>query len=64
MDDFERIARRTGTMPSEARRQLDSAVRRSEPDAREIYGLIAGMRLLGAAGPEASKSTHNPLLLT
>jgi len=46
MDDFERIARLTGTMPSEVRRQLASAVRRSEPDAREVYGLVGGMRFV------------------
>ena len=42
IDDVERIARLTGAMPSEVRKELAGAVRRSEPDAREVYGIVKG----------------------
>ena len=47
MDGAERIARLTGAGASEVRKELWRARRRSEPDAREVYGLIRGYRFVG-----------------
>ena len=46
MNSIERVAQSTGSMPSEVLGELASAERRSEPDAREVYGLIRGMRFV------------------
>jgi hypothetical protein len=46
MNSIERIAQSTGAMPSAVLRELASAERRSEPDAREVYGRVRGMRFV------------------
>lgn len=40
------VARMLGVTESRVRRELASAIRRSEPDAREVYGVIEGVRFV------------------
>jgi hypothetical protein len=45
-DSINRVARAAGVPESHLRRELASAIRRSEPDAREVYGVINGRRFV------------------
>lgn len=44
--DIEFVARTIGVSEDRVRRELAGAVRRSEPDAREVYGQIEGIRFV------------------
>jgi hypothetical protein len=65
IDDIERVARLSGALPSEVRHALAGAQRRSEPDAREIYGVIRGYRFVARRPHVGAEWTvgleHRPL---
>ena len=44
--DLEYAARMLGVPESRVSRALAGAIRRSEPDAREVYGVILGVRFV------------------
>ena len=45
-DSVTLVARAAGVLPSHLARELARAIRRSEPDAREVYGVINGRRFV------------------
>lgn len=44
--DLQFVARMIGVSEDRVRKELAGAVRRSEPDAREVYGVIEGIRFV------------------
>ena len=59
------VARTLGVTVDRVRLELQRAIRRSEPDAREVYAVTRGLRLLGrraitgecSTGPASSSAT-------
>ncbi|MEO8538145.1 MAG: hypothetical protein ABI577_00275 [bacterium] len=49
--DIVDAARLLGVTPARMSRELASAIRRSEPDAREVYGVINARRFVGRRDP-------------
>jgi len=48
---FDSVARALGVTVDRVRLELHRAIRRSEPDAREVYAVIRGVRLVGRQSP-------------
>jgi hypothetical protein len=44
---FDSVARTLGVTVDRVRLELQRAIRRSEPDAREVYAVIRGIRMVG-----------------
>lgn len=45
--DIEFVARMLNVTEERVKRELGRAIRRSDPDAREVYGVIEGVRFVG-----------------
>lgn len=64
--DIVDAARMLGVTPAKVSRELESAIRRSEPDAREVYGVINARRFVARRVAETGEWTvsleHRPQL--